>query len=239
MEYKFTQDKENYEMYASGGVFYAGQTAFPVRLATEIFRRCMALRNESRRCVLYDPCCGGAYHLATLAYFNWSRIERIIASDIDANILSIAAKNLSLLKPDGLERRIEEIKSMYQQYGKPSHETALQYALALRQQQDKPIETQVFRANALDSAAIRAGLDDTKPDIVISDLPYGQHSEWQGISTVEPVHQLLDSLLSVLTSNAVVAIAAAKKDKIKHEGYHRLEKFNVGKRQIVILRPDK
>ena len=49
MQYKFTQERENYEAYASGGVLYAapGHPAFPIRLANEIFRRCMAYRKAA------------------------------------------------------------------------------------------------------------------------------------------------------------------------------------------------
>jgi len=79
MPYKFARDRENYELFAGGGVLYSapGHAAFPVRLTNEIFGRCMALwdaEGGGRRPTLYDPCCGGAYHLTTLAYFNWNRI---------------------------------------------------------------------------------------------------------------------------------------------------------------------
>lgn len=40
-----------------------------VRLASEIFRRCVAKRaaaGQAQPVTLYDPCCGGAYHLSAL-----------------------------------------------------------------------------------------------------------------------------------------------------------------------------
>ncbi len=253
MEYKFTPDRENYEMYASGGVLYSapGHTAFPVRLATEIFRRCLALRahqGESDRCVLYDPCCGSAYQLTTMAYFNWHSIERIIGSDIDADALSVAARNLSLLDLNGLDRRINEISTLYQQFGKASHSIALKNALELKQRLSEliashKIDTQLFRADVTDRQAVSAELAEAPVDVVMADIPYGQHSNWDAataalVSATDPVHQLLESLLPVMRPNAVVAVAAAKKDKIRHEQYQKLERFTVGKRQIVILRPN-
>ena len=63
---------------------------FPCRLAVEIFRRCQALRaaqGAQGPAVVYDPCCGGAYHLATMAYFNWDQIAGIYGSDIDVDAL--------------------------------------------------------------------------------------------------------------------------------------------------------
>lgn len=252
MEYKHTAERENYAVYAAGAVFYAapGHTAFPLRLANEVFRRCQALRAASGAagpCVLYDPCCGGAYHLATLSFFNWQEIDRIYASDLDEDALSIARRNLSLLSPDGMDRRIAELTSMYAQFGKESHATALQHALALKQRlldlrHEHEIETRLARADATDRQALAAALTGTKIDIVLTDIPYGQWSSWHPQSAAlaqaaDPLHQMLDALLPLLAQGAVVAIAAAKQEKIKHAGYLRMEKLSVGKRRIVILQP--
>lgn len=244
-------ERENYEMYASGSILYAvpGQPAFPVRLASEIFRRCAAFRESwgaSAPCTLYDPCCGSAYHLATIAYFNWNRIAHIRASDIDDDVLPIAARNLSLLQPEGLEKRISELASMAEKFGKQSHETALQNALILKQRlaewtTDHPINTQLFRADATNPTALQTVFDGAKADIVITDIPYGQRSTWTfdapSTHDANPIHQMLDSLFPVLAEKSVVAMAANKQDKIRHERYKRLDKFQVGKRQVVILQP--
>jgi hypothetical protein len=253
MQYKFVQNREDYEKYAAGGVLFAapGHTAFPIRLSNEIFERCMAFREsegESRPCILYDPCCGSAYHLTTLAYFNWNKIQRIIGSDINPEALSLAARNLSLLKLEGIDKRIEELSSMLQQFGKESHATSSKNAVILRQElsgfiENHTIETHLFRADATDSAAVSAGLSGIKVDVVITDIPYGQHSQWQfdsriSASTPEPLHQMLDSLLSVLSSKAIVAIAAAKDGRIAHERYEQLKKVKTGKRQVVFLKPN-
>ena len=252
MPYRFARDRENYELYASGGVFYSvpGHAAFPVRLANEIFGRCMALWDaggEGRRCTLYDPCCGGAYHLATLAYFQWDRLARIAASDIDPDILALGARNLSLLTVDGLDRRIAELAALFRQFGKASHATALENARILRRRlvaftRDYPVETRTFRADATDQNAVRAGLAGAAVDIVITDLPYGQRSRWHADTLAlnaaqDPVRQLLDSLLPCLAPGAVVAVAATKRTPIEHEGYRRAGRFSLGKRQTVFLQP--
>lgn len=252
MEYKYTQAHESYEMYAAGGVFYSapGLTAFPVRLAVEIFRRCQALRaaqGAQGPAVVYDPCCGGAYHLATMAYFNWDQIARIYASDIDEDALRVAGRNLSLLTLDGLDRRIAELNSLHDQYGKTSHKTSLEHAEQLRQQlaeavRHQPFSTQLFRADATDAAAMAAALPDVKIDLVLTDIPYGRLAGWGAGSLAlaqgsDPIHELLESLLPVLTSTSVLAVAAAKKDKIVHACYTRLARLQVGARQIVLLQP--
>jgi 23S rRNA (guanine2535-N1)-methyltransferase len=252
MEYKYTQAHESYEMYAAGGVFYSapGLTAFPVRLAVEVFRRCQAIRaarGERGPAVVYDPCCGGAYHLATMAFFNWDQIAGIYCSDIDEDALGVAARNLSLLTPDGMDRRMAELTSLYQQHGKASHEAALKHAEQLRQHlaeavRHHPLATHLFRADATDAAALAAALPGVKVDIVLTDIPYGRLAEWGAGSQAllhgaDPVHQLIESLLPVLSDNAVLAVAAAKKVKFAHDSYSRLARLQVGTRQIVILRP--
>lgn len=252
MPYKYAHERENYEMYASGSVLVSapGHPAFPIRLANEIFRRCMAFR-EARgatgRCTLYDPCCGGAYHLTTMAFFNWAEIDRIIASDIDDDAVTVARRNLALLQPDGMARRIAEIEAMRAEFGKESHALALENAHTLAGRltglrQDHAVETRVFQADATDERAVAAGLDGARPDIVISDIPYGWHSDWHAESqalmdAADPIQRMLDALLAVIAPDAVVAIAAAKTSKIKHERYQRLERFQMGKRHISILTP--
>jgi hypothetical protein len=97
MKYLFATKRQNYSDYASGKVFYGlpEHPAFPIRLASEILQRCFAKRKTRDRCVLHDPCCGGAYHLTTLAYLHWDRIDAIIGSDINADALALAERNLA------------------------------------------------------------------------------------------------------------------------------------------------
>lgn len=249
MQYRFTAERENYEVYASGSVLVAapGHPSFPVRLANEIFRRGMAYRarwGAENRCVLYDPCCGGAYHLTTLAYFNWQQIELIYASDIDPDALSIARRNLALLEPSGLDRRTDEIAAMAAAYGKESHATALANAAFLKAQLTElrsthTIATQVFQADATDTNALAGTITHGSVDMVIADVPYGKESNWvtQPDEDNTPTGAMLSALLPLLDTRAVIAVSTTKQDKVRHSAYQRLEKFNVGKRQITLLRP--
>ena len=64
MSYRFTSD-HHYEDLASGRVLYNqhGTTAFPVRLASEIFLRAkqhLTRKGNAGPYHLYDPCGGGA-----------------------------------------------------------------------------------------------------------------------------------------------------------------------------------
>lgn len=252
MQYRFATARQNYSDYASGRVFYGlpGQPAFPVRLASETFQRCLAIRQAAGTtspCCLYDPCCGGAYHLSTLAYLHWNAIDEIIASDVDEKALSLAERNFALLTIEGMNRRISEISQMLAWYGKSSHAAALKSANILRHQLLKQIEThtiktRLFRANVTDRKTFREKFLSRKVDVVIADIPYGQRSRWQvpdltPQKSLEPVWQMLESLRPILSLKAVVAIAANKRQKISHEEYQRIEQFQIGKRHIALLQP--
>src|SRR5690349_24530796 len=100
MQYKYAIEQHDYSDLSSGRVFYSlpDHPAFPVRLASEIFQRCVAFRktiyNISAPCILYDPCCGAAYHLSVLGYLHHEYIQEIIASDIHEKAVASANKNL-------------------------------------------------------------------------------------------------------------------------------------------------
>lgn len=250
MPYKFAIERPDYSNLASGRVFYSlpGYPAFPIRLASEIFQRCLAHfqpANPEARPVIYDPFCGAAYHLTTLAYLHRTKIGAIIASDIDPEAAQLAERNLALLTIEGLDRRMRELADMREKYGKASHEAALESARFLRgavseMERMHPIPTRVFQADAADGRTLLDHLRDTKVDIVFTDVPYGRHSGWQGglRDAPNPVAGMLDALWNCMAPSGLVAVASDKGQRISHEKYRRIERFQVGKRQVVILKPE-
>ncbi len=248
MQYKYERESQDYSDLASGRVFYSipGHPAFPVRLASEIFQRCLAQRETiyqtSTPCTLYDPCCGAAYHLSVLGYLHGRHIREIIASDIDPKAVDLAKRNLGLLSVGGLDQRIHEINTMIENYNKDSHRDALKSAELLQKQviaaaQDNPLKTKVFQANVMDKNRILENIPPGSVDIVFTDIPYGQHSQWQDADRFSnPLGSMLDALVDVLSSSSIVAIASDKGQKISHEKYQRIEQFQVGKRRVVFLK---
>jgi len=245
MGYKYATERANYADLASGHVFYSlpGHPAFPVRLASEIYQRCLKLRGQaSWPCTIYDPCCGAAYHLSVIAYLHWDSICRVIGSDIDEKAIQIAERNLGLLTPTGMERRGREISAMVHLFNKESHKVALDSLNRMQEQINlltavRPIQTHVFQANATEAGSLQEGLQGAKIDMVISDIPYGQHSRWEQTKAPDPARAFLEALVSVLPSDCIVAIASDKLQKIGHEKYTRVDKFQLGKRQVVFLKP--
>jgi hypothetical protein len=247
MRYRHTIDR-NFEDFASGRVFYTlpGQPAFPVRLASEIFQRCLVHWQKmggEGLCTVYDPTCGGAYWLVALAYLHWDRVSAIYASDVDAEVITLAKRNLSLLTTQGLHKRIAEIEAMFSAYGKESHAGALESANRFHRQlkqylKSHTIHTHVFLADGMEPQPIQQGTHDSHIDILIADVPYGWHSTWQETADNKPhspIWRMLDALRPVLSPESVIAIAADKRQVIRHDGYQRLERFQVGKRQIALL----
>ncbi len=249
MPYRFATEQEDYTDYASGRVFYnaPGAPAFPVRLVSELFLRALAVRRRlglTAPVVIYDPCCGSAYHLTALGHLHGEQIDAVLASDIDARLLAVAERNLSLLTPAGLAWRQAELAELLQRHGKESHAGALASAQRLLERVKAlahPVRTHLFCADATDPAALRLQLAGATPDLVIADVPYGQHSAWQGAYAAETAHPplwwMLAALRPLLPVTTVVAIAADKAQRIEHAGYRRLDRFPLGKRQIVLLQP--
>ena len=251
MQYKYVTEQQDYSDYSSGRVFYSlpGHPAFPVRLASEIFQRCLAHREKqygmTAPCTLYDPCCGAAYHLSVLGYLHGEHIQKIIVSDIDEKAVELARRNLGLLSIEGLHGRIRELSDLSERYRKESHQEALESAAVLQKRlsaltEKQPLETMVFQASASDGKSILHNVQPGSVDIVFTDVPYGRHSRWsitELARSSDPLTLMLETLLPVLSSTSIVAISSDKGQKPAHERYQRLEHFQVGKRRVVILRP--
>jgi tRNA G10 N-methylase Trm11 len=222
-----------------------GHPAFPVRLASEIFQRCAFHRaridDKATHCTLYDPCCGAGYMLSVLAFLHRGAIEKIIASDIDEKAVAVTRRNLELASLSGLEQRTGEISTMVELYGKESHREALRSAQFLKREygasfQEQLHQTRIFRASALDGKEMLKQIPPRSVDIVITDIPYGEHSSWEESGSSEPVWAMLEALTGVLSASGIVAITSSKQQKATHAGYQRVEQFQVGKRRVAILR---
>lgn len=248
MQYKYVTVQQDYSDFSSGRVFYSlsGHPAFPVRLASEIFQRCVTSRktiyDNATPCTLYDPCCGAAYHLSVLAHLHREHIQEVIGSDIDEKAVALAERNLQLANLTGLDNRISEISEMSKRYRKASHKDALKSAQILRNNilstaHKYPLKTRTFLANATQENEIINNINPESVDIVFTDIPYGQHSYWSGAQGIDPLQAMLDMLLKVLSKSSIVAITSDKQQKVIHPDYQRIEQFQIGKRRVAIISP--
>ncbi len=251
MQYKYEKVLMDYSDLASGRVFYSfpGYPAFPVRLASEIFQRCIASREtiykNATPCTLYDPCCSAAYHLSVLGYLHGQHIREIIGSDIDEKAVALAKRNLGLLRVEGLEKHIVEIRKTLEQYKKDSHKEALASAHILKNKiaasaWEQPLATRVFQASAMDSKTILNNIKAKSVDLVFTDVPYGQHSQWHDSGPDEflnPLWSILNALINILSPSSIVSIVCDRQQKVAHKSYQSVEHFQIGKRRVVILKP--
>jgi hypothetical protein len=242
MKYRFATARENYEEFAGGRVLYGGpgSSAFPVRLASELFQRCedrLARHGASPPFTLYDPCCGEGYLLTVIGFLHGARLVRIIASDVDAEAVERARRNLSLLTAAGLDRRSREIQRLMDTYHKPSHAGALESAAMLRSRL-----TPAHEAIAIDCFVfdITAGAPlppaVTGVDIVLSDLPYGCSSTWTGAADpASAARDLLAAVAPALSPAAVVALVADKQQIVSHPDFRRVDTLSIGRRRVTLL----
>ena len=231
MKYRYAE-KDNYENFASDRVLYhgSGMTNFPVRLAQEIYGRCLQYSSKKNNICLYDCCCGGGYLLTVLGFLNQDTIGRIMGSDINLELLNTAKKNLSLLSKEGINRRITEIEQMILSYQKQAHLEAKNSAIVLKSLLRTKIEFDVFYADALEEINLRI-----KPDIIVTDVPYGYMVDWRG-NEEKVIDKLLDVLHGICSADTIIGLCMNKQQKVKNEKFIRLEKQQIGKRKFEILR---
>lgn len=229
MQYRFGLN-QNYEDFASGRVLHnaRGVPNFPVILIDEIYGRCLSYSVKKDKICLFDCCCGGGYSLTVLGFLNQRTMKDIIASDIDPDMLITAKSNLALLSVDGLQKREEELQGLYDQYQKESHKESIQSAERLKQLLVKDIQVQVVCQDAF----YLKPLDQT-PDIIITDVPYGDLVQWQGSD--HSVNELVLSLKNISSPNTIIAISMNKNQKITCMDIKRLERQVIGKRKFEIF----
>lgn len=230
MEYKFANN-QNFEDFASGRVLYhmGGEPTFPVRLALEIYERCLSYSEKKEDITVYDCCCGGAYMLTVLGLLKGDTISRIYASDIDQTSIKLAADNLGLLSKEGINKRRAELEAFYSSYGKESHREALESLDRIEKLLSNNILTNIFQRNALEKDKLTF-----TPDIIITDVPYGNMTDWN--EGRGGVNQLMNALYEVSGKNTIICVCTDKKQKLQTEEYQRLEKQMVGKRKFEIYR---
>lgn len=228
MQYKYCEH-DNYEDYASGRVLYSaeGVANFPVRLINEMFGYAKEYSVKKQDLCVYDPCCGGGYSLTVLGFMNADVIKRLCGSDVDTKMVEVAGKNLALLREDGLEKRSAEIKALYELYGKASHADALESVVRLKKKMHGGIATEVFVADCTEE------LPRLLPDIIITDVPYGNLVEWNTESN-DPLYDMLQQLAGISHQDTVLAVSMDKKQKVIHPAWIRKKKQIIGKRKFEI-----
>ncbi len=240
-KYLFTTS-ENLEDFASNRVLvgYPGSTAFPVRLAFEIFSRAVCALADAGRTgpyTIYDPCAGAGYLLSVIALRFGSKLKEILASDIDSRALEFAQQNLALCNPGGLQARIKTLRE--RAMARPSEATEGALASGLRiegsfDQDRRLIPLRIFEQDIFSSCSPALS---KSVDLLITDLPHGRAVDWvKGPDSNERRYELLSQMLStVLAPKGVAIICSGKESPKQIAPLRRLELLKLGHRQMLFL----
>lgn len=237
MIYKY-YNNDNFEDFACGRVLYskAGMPNFPVKIAGEIFKRCLEYIKKKENITVYDPCCGGGYLLTVLGLLNPNIIENILGSDISKEAILLAQDNLSLLTIEGILKRKNQIDEMVINFNKQSHKDALLSAevfLDIARKKHIKTKSNCFTADVLNPAEFEKL--NFKTDILITDVPYGNLVSWNDDNENNAINILLDNIIPVIHTDSIIAISTDKSQKVKNEKFIRHDKLKIGKRVIYIL----
>ncbi len=213
-----------------------GFPGFPVRLASEVFQRALRLCGAAERITLWDPCCGSGYLLSTIGLLHRRRLAALFGTDADSDALGVAASNLRMLSRDGLRERRRELAGMAERHGKPSHEAAVDAAdrlIAGLPPAPGP-RTGTAVANAFDPVQTAAALDGQAPDIVCTDVPYGDQVGWSG-APGDPIPALIRSIAEVVPASAVIAVTCRARKVPLGEGIEAAERLKIGHRSVALV----
>ncbi len=107
----------------------------------------------------------------------------------------------------------EKLRQDLDAFGKDAHRQALDSAGRLRAALPPPLTRLAFVADAADPDAVRAALGELRPDIVITDFPYGRISGWRGRAAEGGIGTVLGSLAKAIAPGTIVAIATSKANR--------------------------
>jgi tRNA G10 N-methylase Trm11 len=183
---------------------------------------------------LWDPCCGSGYLASVLGLLHRDRLTHVRATDVDEDAVGIAARNLELLTAEGLAERERELRRSALDFGRVAFveraESARDLAAGLAAMGgDLPHESAVADVFAL--------TEPVDADLVITDVPYGEMTHWEGgVPEGDPIRGLLAAMGRVLPSHAVVVVTARTRRIPLPEGVRALERVKVGNRSAALVR---
>lgn len=173
----------------SGGVLHSapGFPAFPIRLASEMFQRALTLAPR-RPVQVWDPCCGSGHLLTVLALLHPGDISAVLGTDLDPAAVKLARKNLGLLSEQSMDARAVELRERAERLHKPAYLASAAAAARLAHwlaERGDPLSYSVARADVFDPEELRRALGERRPDIVVTDVPYGEQTSWTGPNGAE------------------------------------------------------
>lgn len=234
MGYRYATERTDHSALASGQVLRSapGFPGFPVRLASELLQRAM-VHLEGGGVRLWDPCCGSGYLATVLGLLHRDLLTHVRATDVDADAVGIAARNLELLTAEGLAERERELRRSARDFGRVAF---IERAEAARDLAARLAEMGGDLPHVSAVADVFTLTEPVESDLVITDVPYGEMTRWEGSAPEDPLRGLLASMGRVLPARAVVVVTARTRRVRLPEGVQALERVKVGNRSAVLVR---
>lgn len=150
------------------------------------------------------------------------------AAGAGQEVVDVARRNLELLRPEGLNARLNVTAH------RENVKAAAQAVTALLR--DPPPDARAFVADATDAISCARELGELKPDIVLLDTPYGEQTAW-----ADPhagVVSLLNALVVTTQRGTAVGLVTANRFRLPDTAWERAGTWNVGKRRLWLLKKE-
>ena len=93
---------------------------------------------------------------------------------------------------------------------------------------ENEVQVEIFKADCTKA------LPQIFPDIIITDVPYGNLVEWNKSQSIS-IDNMLEELWMISHEKTILAVCMDKSQKINSDKWKRLKKRNIGKRRFEIL----
>lgn len=195
-----------------------GQATLPLRFASELLQRAVALYDRRTPYLLLTPGCGDAATVTALGFLHGDRMAHIIALEQDPPLCTLARRNLSLLTGVGLSNRQREVA-----------EPAVGVARRLAQRQ-RALTFELHCAPARDRYRVQRALGARRADVALCIIP----TTWR--DATGKIDQLLSAIYPVLSPQAIVILAGEVRPTPSHDGYFAADRLRLGRYAADLLR---
>jgi hypothetical protein len=143
------------------------------------------------------------------------------------------------LSRTGLAARADGLDELATRWHKPSYAAAAQ---ATRRLQHKlsvdggDIPSAVRHADVFDPNALHDALGGRQPDMVITDVPYGEKTSWRGPDAKTGITGMVRALASILAEDTVIAVAARGRKIPLGDGLRPRTSFKIGTRVVALFK---
>jgi 23S rRNA (guanine2535-N1)-methyltransferase len=167
-------------------------------------------------------------------------VQVVYRFDTDrGNYAALSRRNLRLLTGEGLGERAAELTDLADRFDKPSYEAKAAAAARLARQLTRTggdVPSVAGVADAFDSGQLVPVLGGRTPQMVITDVPYGEQTDWAGPAVGAGVPGMARAVASVVPAETVIIVAVRGRRVPLGDVVPPVQRFKVGTRSVAIVR---